>query len=208
MSVGSDGKITFVRVNVDDWITRATKVDPSLAAFHQAANPSDIELAGAQADLLTGISGFKLLAGIVTPTSPTALTLAQVKAAAIVTINGLAETTRLLAGPLTIGQAVEDLATYEEAFRATGVSAVIWITDTLTPSQYPFLVAEQSAQTAVGNVRTLAQTATDVMATHADWSEFFAAVKELRRTAILELTAAANSAAVAAILAAITWPTP
>lgn len=71
---------------------------------------------------------------------------------------------------------------------------------------YPFVAAELAARTAAGMAVTAQAVATEIVDKAATWLAALAAIKEVRRTAKLQIESAATVAAIAAVLTGLTWP--
>ena len=75
------------------------------------------------------------------------------------------------------------------------------------PEDYPFLAAEIAAQaTATGTTPPASAVATEILAEATVWNSQLAAIKQPRRASKLQIAAAQDLEAIAAILAAVTWP--
>jgi hypothetical protein len=126
--------------------------------------------------------------------------LAAIKAAACAAIDAEAERRRMLVLTPGEGQALEYQHTAEEAARAVAAP------DPLAAAAYPFLAAEQEALFSTIGAVSLRDVAMAVLTDRAKWLTYGAAVKTARRRAKLEIGVAEDAAAVAAVVAGITWP--
>jgi hypothetical protein len=152
----------------------------------------------------------RMISGVVrllpAPT-PAVTDLAQIKTAAELQVDLAAEVARsrfLTAGS---GQALEYQATKEDADRALAVLAAT-PGATLDAADYPWLEAERLALAAIGVTVTLAEVAALVKTTMDAWKTAGSAIKQVRRTAKLEIEAASSADAVAAIVTNLVWPAP
>ncbi|GAB4182181.1 MAG: hypothetical protein OHK0024_21500 [Thalassobaculales bacterium] len=103
------------------------------------------------------------------------------------------------------GQALEYQRSIEEA------RALIAAGGTPDPADYPMLAAEVAALAAVGVSRSLAEVAAEVAGMDGIWQQAGAAIKALRRTAKLRVSAAIaaeDPAAAVAAASGIAWPEP
>ena len=117
-------------------------------------------------------------------------------------VDAAAETARLTFITPGAGQALEYQATQTQALAAAAAA------DPLDVALYPWLVAEQSAQAAAGVTVTLRTVATQVITLTNAWETVGAAIKEIRRSAKLQIAAATTEAEIQTVLDAITWPAP
>lgn len=125
--------------------------------------------------------------------------LAAAKAAAAAKIDADAEAARLRLITPGAGQSLEYAATEAEAraFVAAG--------GTGEPEAYPWLNAERLA---AGGTATVAQVAQQVLALADAWHATGAEIKRIRRSAKLQVEAAATIFAVRVAVAIIDWPQP
>ena len=100
------------------------------------------------------------------------------------------------------GQALEYVRTLEDA------QAAVAAPDPLVAASYPWVAAEYNAQVATGVTTTLRAVATQLVALDAAWQSAGVAIKQTRRTAKMAIAAATTKAAMDAIMAGLTWPTP
>jgi hypothetical protein len=125
--------------------------------------------------------------------------LEAVKAAAIIAVDEAAEVARLQFITPGAGQAME--------YQSGEAEARAYLADSSPdPANYPFLVAELNALVATGGTPTLAEVAAEVDAQAAAWRAVGSYIKELRRTAKMQIDAA-NSVAAVRAAQQIAWPT-
>lgn len=127
--------------------------------------------------------------------------LAKIRNAAAAKIDADAEAARAAWATPGAGQMQEYIETCAEA------AAVVTASDPLVPASFPMLVAEQTAQAAVGNVLSLGQIAALVLARSAACRVGIAAIKAARRTAKLRIDAATTAAEVTSVVNGVVWPT-
>ena len=135
---------------------------------------------------------------VLVPPAPPALNVAQARALA--SIDAAAEAARTLFLTPGSGQALEYQATQADAERAVADP------EPLTAAAYPWLEAERLALAAVGTAATLSEVADLVLQQQAAWTQVGAAIKEIRRTAKMQVAAATTASEVEAVLAALSWP--
>ena len=142
-------------------------------------------------------------AGEATLVEPT-VGVAMQKSAACSRIDAKAEALRQ--GVLTpgAGQAIEYQKTCAEAAAVIALAANG--TTTVTVGTYKYLEAEQAALAATTGTLTLLQVAQAIQADVAAADAVLAAIKQVRRTAKIKITAATDAAGVAAAEAAVVWP--
>lgn len=144
-----------------------------------------------------------------TPTlvPPPAPVLADVKAKAALDVDTSAEDARARFLTAGSGQAMEYDATAACARRAMAALEA----DPSTPlvgTDYPWLQAELEALAEAGTTVSLADVATQIAVTTAQWTAIGAEIKRLRRTAKLLIENCGTAEEVAAIVAGLVWPTP
>lgn len=145
---------------------------------------------------------WRLVNGALIAVPPPVPKLADTKATAVDMIDRAAENARQAWLSRGAGQAMEYIMTDREARAASAAP------DPLDPAKYPFLVAEQHALAAAGQVVSLRVVASNVLALCDAWVAVGAQIKQVRRTAKLKVDAAADAAAIKVILDQIFWPKP
>jgi hypothetical protein len=130
--------------------------------------------------------------------------LAAEQAQALVLIDAQAEACRLQWLTPGSGQALE----YQETAAEAAAAAVA--PDPLDPVKFPMLAAEMQAQIGAGvtPAPTLRQIQQQASAQQAAWAVAGTAIKQMRRTAKLKVSAATTIKAVNAIVAGLAWPHP
>ena len=126
-------------------------------------------------------------------------TLDDAKAVAKATIDDAAEAARRRWITPGSGQALEYEQTRSEAEAAQSAA------DPLDAADYPHLEAERLALESVGTALTLREVAQSVIDTEAAWTTASAEIKRLRRTAKLQVDAAASEAEINGLVG-ISWP--
>lgn len=157
-----------------------------------------------QADTIAASGQCRLVNGVlslITNPMPAPIDLATAKSVASRKIDDQAEAARLLFLTGGSGQALEYSATQADAQKALAVGGLPAAAD------YPWLAAEQAALAAVGQQVTINQVAQSVVATMQGWGQVGAEIKRIRRTAKLQIAAAASVADVIAA-SVVVWPHP
>ena len=186
----------FVKMSVDGTITESLTGAAVLPGYTAITKEQyDTIAASGQCRLINGV-----LSLVMTP-NPAPVDLATSKLVAARQIDAQAEATRLLFLTPGSGQALEYTATESDAKRAIATGGL------LAPADYPWLAAEQAAMAAAGQQVNIGQVAQGVLATMAGWAQVGAQIKRIRRTAKLQIDAAASVADVNAACV-VTWPHP
>ena len=194
---GSSPTAYFVRLALDGTVVDhgiAVTVPPGATAITKEQYDTIVAMLPQQCRLLNGTLT------IVPAPQPSTMTLAEVKAAAVLTIDTAAETARLQFLTAGAGQMLEYQATGEETARA------LLATTPLREADYPWLAAEQQALHQVGVEVTLLQVAQKVHDVMTGWSVVGSAIKLARRAAKLRVDAAPTTGAIHDILAGLSFP--
>lgn len=141
--------------------------------------------------------------GALVPATEIDLPVPILKKRAAAAINTAAEAARGNFITLGAGQALEYVETEKEAraYMAAGYPAFV-------ATDWPYINAELQARRDAGETTLTATTATNDILAQADaWRTAGAAIKRLRRRALIAIGAATTAAQVAAA-ATVTWPSP
>lgn len=136
--------------------------------------------------------------------TPAPATLEAIRAAALVTIDTLAEQARMQFLTPGAGQMMEYQATANEAAKLLALPDPSVGRD----ADFPWLSAEKQALHLVGVEVSLVAVATTVNQVMSGWAAAGSAIKLTRRGAKLRVYAASNTGVIHDILAGLVWPAP
>lgn len=186
----------FVKMSSDGTITESLSGSVVLPGYTAITKEqADTIAASGQCRLVNGVLS------LVNIPAPAPVDLATGKLVANRQIDDQAEASRLLFLTGGSGQALEYTATQADALRAIATGGVAAAAD------YPWLAAEQAAMAASGQQATINQIAQSVATIMASWDQIGAQIKRIRRTAKLQIDAAASMIEVRAACV-VTWPHP
>jgi len=200
--IGADGKVCFVRVAPDGQLTNIGYTSPDAASGRWERKPDLIPLLAAQAARLDGSTNWRLVEGELIPAPRADPTLSVLRSRAERDIDTQAERARQRWLTPGAGQSLEYEASAADAERALAAA------DPLDPADYPWLVAEQAAQAAVGREKSIREIAEATLAARAAWHSAGAQIKALRREAKLRIAQATDGDEISSIVGAVIWPTP
>jgi hypothetical protein len=198
----ADGRVHIVLVDEANIVQSVAKLPIDAVGGYLGVFPEAILLAPDEAAKIDTAHRWSLRDGVVSQIPDPVTPLAKLIAEAQARVDQAAERARLLFITPGSGQALEYQATSDDAQK------LLAATGTSDPTDYPWLVAEQHAQAALGPTASLATVAAQVIAQTAAWATVGSAIKETRRAAKLRLAAATDAVQIASIEQGAVWPHP